>query len=37
MANPSAKGGILEMELLFTLLAAYNVLDKVRRTWHVRT
>ena len=29
MSNPNAKDGILEMELLFTLLAAYNVLDKV--------
>jgi histidyl-tRNA synthetase len=29
MSNASAKDGILEMELLFTLLGAYNVLDKV--------
>lgn len=31
MSNPSAKDGILEMELLFTLLGAYKVLDKVCR------
>ena len=31
MSNRSAKDGILEMELLFTLLGAYKVLDKVRR------
>ena len=31
MSNPSAKDGILEMELLFTLLGAYSVLDKVRQ------
>ncbi|KAF9225165.1 histidyl-tRNA synthetase [Gyrodon lividus] len=29
MSNASAKDGILEMELLFTLLGAYNVNDKV--------
>ncbi|KIK94390.1 hypothetical protein PAXRUDRAFT_828046 [Paxillus rubicundulus Ve08.2h10] len=29
MANASAKDGILEMELLFTLLGAYSVLDKI--------
>jgi len=29
MSNASAKDGILEMELLFTLLGAYNVLDKI--------
>jgi histidyl-tRNA synthetase len=31
MSNRSAKDGILEMELLFTLLGAYKVLDKVWR------
>lgn len=31
MSNPSAKDGILEMELMFTLLDAYKVLDKVCR------
>ena len=29
MSNRSAKDGILEMALLFTLLGAYKVLDKV--------
>ncbi|KAG6380621.1 histidyl-tRNA synthetase [Boletus reticuloceps] len=29
MSNPNAKDGILEMQLLFTLLGAYNVLDKI--------
>ncbi|KAI9569547.1 hypothetical protein HD554DRAFT_2091947, partial [Boletus coccyginus] len=29
MSNPSAKDGILEMELLFTLFRAYKVLDKI--------
>lgn len=29
MANPSAKLGIEEMEILFTYLEAYNVIDKV--------
>ncbi|KAG8219254.1 histidine-tRNA ligase [Butyriboletus roseoflavus] len=29
MSNPNAKDGILEMELLFTLLGAYKVLDKI--------
>ena len=31
MSNRSAKDGILEMDLLFTLLGAYKVLDKVCR------
>jgi len=30
MANGSAKQGLAEMGLLFTLLRAYNVLDRVR-------
>jgi histidyl-tRNA synthetase len=29
MANPSAKQGISDMDILFTLLRAYKVLDKV--------
>ena len=29
-ANKSAKAGLVEMGLLFSLLRAYNVLDKVR-------
>ncbi|KAG2116168.1 hypothetical protein DEU56DRAFT_748391 [Suillus clintonianus] len=29
MANPSAKQGISEMDILFTLLRAYKVLDKI--------
>ena len=28
MANPNAKDGILEMEHLFTLLAAYNLVRR---------
>ena len=36
MSNRSAKDGILEMELLFTLLEAYKVLDKVRQARHVQ-
>ena len=31
-ANKSAKAGLAEMGLLFSLLRAYNVLDKVRDT-----
>ena len=30
MSNASAKQGVQDMELLFTLLTAYNVIDKVR-------
>ena len=32
IANKSAKAGLGEMGLLFSLLRAYNVLDKVRDT-----
>ena len=36
MSNASAKQGVQDMELLFTFLRAYNVIDKVRPSTPVR-
>ena len=36
MSNASAKQGVQDMELLFTFLRAYNVIDKVRPSTSIR-